>query len=105
MNPGELWSAWEFDPGVVLPLLIFGLLYARGSRVQRSYRRHQQLLFWSGWTALAFALLSPVHPLGESLFSAHMLQHELLMLIAAPFLVLSRPLATKKGAAISISSS
>jgi putative membrane protein len=38
------------------------------------------------------ALVSPMHPAGEVLFSAHMLQHELLMLIAAPLLVLGRPL-------------
>ena len=36
--------------------------------------------------------MSPLHPLGEVLFSAHMIQHEILMLIAAPLLVLSRPL-------------
>ena len=34
----------------------------------------------------------PLHPLGEALFSAHMLQHELLMVLAAPLLVLARPL-------------
>jgi putative membrane protein len=48
--------------------------------------------FWSGWFILAISLLSPIHPLGEVLFSAHMMQHELLMLVAAPLLVLSRPL-------------
>lgn len=36
------------------------------------------------------ALLSPLHPLGEQLFSAHMAQHEVLMLVAAPLLVFSR---------------
>ena len=43
---------------------------------------------------LAFALISPLHPLGEALFSAHMVQHEILMLVSAPLLVLSRPLVT-----------
>ena len=41
---------------------------------------------------LALALISPLHALGEVLFSAHMVQHEILMLAAAPLLVLSRPL-------------
>ena len=40
---------------------------------------------------LALALLSPLHALGERLFTAHMLEHELLMAVAAPLLVLSRP--------------
>ena len=31
--------------------------------------------------------------MGDALFSAHMVQHELLMLVAAPLLVLGRPLA------------
>jgi cytochrome c oxidase assembly factor CtaG len=38
------------------------------------------------------ALISPLHPLGEKLFSAHMVQHELLMVVAAHLLVLGRPL-------------
>jgi cytochrome c oxidase assembly factor CtaG len=33
-----------------------------------------------------------VHALGTVLFTAHMIQHELLMLVAAPLLVLGRPL-------------
>ena len=41
---------------------------------------------------LSLALVSPLHPLGEALFSAHMAQHEILMLLAAPMLVVSRPL-------------
>ena len=39
------------------------------------------------------ALISPLHPWGEVLFSAHMTQHEILMLVAAPLFVLSQPLA------------
>jgi putative membrane protein len=94
LQPDDLASAWEFDPGVVIPLAISGLLYARGSNVQRVTARRQKAYFWCGWALLAVALVSPLHPLGEVLFSAHMIQHELLMLAAAPLLVLSRPLTT-----------
>ena len=38
------------------------------------------------------ALDSPLHELGEQLFWVHMTQHEILMLISAPLLVLGRPL-------------
>jgi cytochrome c oxidase assembly factor CtaG/cytochrome c2 len=48
--------------------------------------------FWSGWVTLAVALISPLHPLGEALISGHMAQHELIMVLAAPLLVLGRPL-------------
>ncbi|HEX2204782.1 MAG TPA: cytochrome c oxidase assembly protein, partial [Longimicrobium sp.] len=36
-------------------------------------------------------MLSPLHRLGEVLFAAHMVQHVLLMVVAAPLLVLGRP--------------
>jgi putative membrane protein len=38
------------------------------------------------------ALVSPLDVLSDILFSAHMTQHELLMVIAAPLMVLGRPL-------------
>jgi putative membrane protein len=50
--------------------------------------------FAAGWVVLAAALLPPIDPLGTELFWVHMVQHELLMLGAAPLLVLGRPLAT-----------
>ena len=43
----------------------------------------QAAAFAAGWVSLAIALLSPLHPLGELLFAAHMTQHEILMLVAA----------------------
>lgn len=94
LRPDDLWSAWEFDPGVAIPLGIAALLYVRGARAQRISTPRQHLFFWCGWSSLVIALISPLHPLGEALFSAHMVQHEILMLISAPLLVLSRPLVT-----------
>lgn len=90
----SLWTAWEFDPGVVIPLAISALLYIRGARRERTLTLRRKACFWAGWAMLALALVSPLHPLGEELFSAHMIQHEILMLAAAPLLVLSRPLVT-----------
>jgi putative membrane protein len=48
--------------------------------------------FALGWLSLLFALDSPIHELGEQLFWVHMTQHEILMLVSAPSLVLGRPL-------------
>jgi cytochrome c oxidase assembly factor CtaG len=92
LEPHDLAKAWEFDPGVVIPLVLSGLLFARGARSSRGVSPTQFACFWCGWAVLAIALVSPLHPLGEALFSAHMLQHELLMVVAAPLLVFSRPL-------------
>ena len=47
--------------------------------------------FGAGWLALAGALLSPLHHYAEQLLWAHMVQHELLMVVAAPLLVLGKP--------------
>ncbi len=94
LRPDDLWSTWEFDPGVVLPLVLCAVLYTIGSRRHLGLTRVQQTCFWGGLLSLAAALVSPLHPLGEVLFSAHMVQHEILMLIAAPLLVASRPLVT-----------
>jgi cytochrome c oxidase assembly factor CtaG len=89
--PRDIWKAWSFDPGVVVPLVLVAVLYACGASAKHGVSNRQQLYFWSGWFVLSMALLSPLHPLGESLFFAHMIQHELLMVVAAPLLVLSRP--------------
>ena len=92
VEPHDLWCSWEFAPGVIFPLLISAALYARGSWRPWTGSRFRSGSFWSGWVILSISLVSPLHALGESLFSAHMLQHELLMLGAAPLLVFSRPL-------------
>jgi cytochrome c oxidase assembly factor CtaG len=60
-----------------------------GRQVGAAARRH----FLAGCAVLAIALVSPLHALGSALFTAHMVQHELLMVAAAPLLVLGRPAA------------
>jgi cytochrome c oxidase assembly factor CtaG len=88
---------WELEPAIVTGLFTTIALYASGIRwlrratgAKRKLRR-ELALFTAGWVALVIALLSPVHPLGRVLFSIHMTQHELLMVVAAPLLVLGRP--------------
>ncbi len=94
LEPHDLPFAWELDWGVIVPLLVSALLYSVGSRRHRGLTVREKLCFWAGWLSLGLALVSPLHPLGEVLFSAHMVQHEILMVVAAPLLVLSRPLIT-----------
>lgn len=70
------------------------LAYAVGSR-RLAHRRHHTSAwharsFWGGWTALFVALISPVHEVGEHVFSVHMAQHLLMVMVAAPLLVASR---------------
>jgi putative membrane protein len=97
-NFHDLWHTWAFEPGVLTSLGLSLLLYVIGvTRVWRKLSpgrlvsKHEVLAFAVGWLALFIALVSPLHPWGRVLFSAHMTQHEVLMLIAAPLLVLGRP--------------
>ena len=85
---------------MLIVALGFGaFLYARGivalwrkAGVGRGIRRGQSLNFALGWGALAASLLSPVDAWAERSFAVHMIQHELLMVVAAPLIVLGRPL-------------
>jgi putative membrane protein len=76
----------------VLLLYLAGLLglRQRGGKL----RLVPILCFASGWLSLFLALESPVHEISEQLFWVHMTQHEILMLVSAPLLIVSRPAAT-----------
>ena len=93
----SLWSAWHADPLILGGLILAAWIYGRGrSRHQqrsehRTRQRRRTWCFGSGLAALAAALLSPLDALSDELASAHMVQHLLLTLIAAPLLVLSAP--------------
>lgn len=93
--PGWTWDGWITGPlGLSLALFLAGWVRLRrrsGPGAGQLSRR--ALLFVFGWAVLSFAVVSPVHQLGERSFAAHMFEHELLMLAAAPLLVLARPLA------------
>jgi putative membrane protein len=89
---------WTWEPWVVALLLVTTALYTLGVlRLWRSagaghgIARWQAASYCAAVAALVIALISPVDALGGILFSAHMVQHELLMLVAAPLLVLGRP--------------
>ena len=64
----------------------------RNAGAGRGIRRGEALRFALGWLVLAVALASPLDDLADRLFAAHMVQHELLMTVAAPLFVLGRPL-------------
>ncbi|TVP46524.1 MAG: cytochrome c oxidase assembly protein [Gemmatimonadales bacterium] len=96
--PGEAWFTWNPDPWILLGLAAMAGTYLLG--VRRLWARAGKgrgLPPWrvgaylAGIWILVLALVSPIDPLGETLFSVHMVQHMLLMVVAAPLLVLGRP--------------
>jgi putative membrane protein len=93
----SIWNVpWSWEPAIVLPLAAMLLLYAVGATRRGGTRafRWRHASFFAGWATLFLALTSPIHELGEQLFSAHMLQHEILILISAPLISASHPGAT-----------
>ena len=99
-TPPSLWilaTAWHFDPTVALPLV--GTALAWLWMVHRIDRRHPRnpvpvprtIAFLLGLFVIALALQSGVERYDTTLFSIHMVQHLLLMLIAPPLLLLGAP--------------
>ena len=80
------------DPLLGLALLAAGWVHLRGRSMHRSRTTaRRSWSFYVGLTALAVALLSPLEALSRELVSAHMIQHVLLVLVAAPALALAAP--------------
>ncbi|NOK36047.1 cytochrome c oxidase assembly protein [Corallococcus exercitus] len=101
LNAHDVLRWWTWDPLVMGMLAVSGVLYVRGLRALwrhaapgKGVRGWEAGMFALGWLTLGVALLSPLDRLSDILFSAHMTQHELLMLVAAPLLVLGRPHVT-----------
>ena len=90
-------DAWRIAVAVLLvTAAVFYGVGVRRIRLSKSPRvtvSNRAALFAAGWLTLFGALVWPLAPFTEGLFSAHMVQHELVMVVAAPLLVLARPLA------------
>lgn len=96
--PADGTLRWHFGPMVIAGLTAVAALYALGLyRLSKSADRADGpdwahiVCFVCGMLALVVALCSPVATLADALFSMHMAQHILLMMVAPPLLVWSRP--------------
>jgi cytochrome c oxidase assembly factor CtaG len=95
--------SWSWQPAVWLGLILAAVGYAYGfhdlrrqGRLERLRRqafikRSQPWYFAAGLVALLLALLSPIDTLSSMLFLMHMTQHILLIMVAAPLLLLGLP--------------
>ena len=82
---------WTLDPWLIVPLGLALLIYCAGwlrlsSRAATPVRPAR---FLGGWTVLTLSLVSPLHEAGEQSFTMHMIEHELIMLVATLLLASS----------------
>jgi cytochrome c oxidase assembly factor CtaG len=104
--------SWDLRLEVILALALAGTLYVRGWLRLRSLRSAPRraagsaaaavrgrlatggrlAAYLSGLVILGLALMSPIDVLGGQLFFMHMIQHTLMIMVAAPLLWLASPL-------------
>jgi len=89
---------WPLDPAVVVGLIITAVLYWYGLRYakrrgieRRTIAPWRTALFALALIVIFFTLNSPLDTWADTLVWAHMVQHELLTMVAAPLLLLSQP--------------
>ena len=98
-----LLTSWDWRPEVILILFTVGGLYTIGWWRLRQRARGRTSNWWAGalWRPISYvagllfiglALLSPLDVMGSVLFSMHMIQHLLLIMIAPPLLLLANPM-------------
>lgn len=90
-------GAWSPDPIVIGAVAFATIGYARGARVlrrgaapRRPLRRAHVAAAGCAFATIVLALASPLDAMADVLFSAHMLQHLALTLVAAPLLAFAR---------------
>lgn len=94
-NPGD--DLWTVDLFVTANLLLVTALYLLAVRMLTKrglkWSALRTLSFLLGIGLLAIAYLGPFETLAHTYFWAHMSQHLIVMMLAAPFIVLSCPVA------------
>ena len=94
-------ATWSADPWLWFALVLPALVYGAGVRAlwqrtafEAGITRREALAFMAGWLVLVLSTMSPLDALASLSFAAHMVQHEMMVVVAAPLLVLGRPLPT-----------
>jgi cytochrome c oxidase assembly factor CtaG len=90
-----IWTAWTLDLPVIVPAVIVGFFYARGLTVWKDRHRHHPVwraaCYYLGLATLVLSIVSPLDSLGAHHFFMHMIQHEVIMLVAIPLALLGAP--------------
>ncbi|HUR83606.1 MAG TPA: cytochrome c oxidase assembly protein [Thermoanaerobaculia bacterium] len=92
IHAAQIWNALTaVSLFAIIAIYVIGVRKVwRTNGGRHTIRRWQAAAFVIGWASAGLALLGPLDRWSDVLFSAHMAQHEILMLIAAPLMVLGR---------------
>ena len=91
-------GGWSFEPTVLLGLIIaaalywLGLKYSIDAGLERRFAWWRPVCFGGGLVAIVIALESPIDTWALTYLWAHMVQHALLIFVAAPLLLFGAPL-------------
>ena len=99
-------SSWDWRPSVIIVLALAGTFFMTGwwrlrqrtLKTQHSGDGWQASAIWrpisyvAGLLFIGLALMSPLDVLGTDLFSMHMIQHLLLIMIAPPLMLIANPM-------------
>lgn len=95
-----MWSVltdWTLEPTVIAGLAVAALLYGRGVLYSRQHGQTSRLHWWhilsfyGGLLIIFIALQSALDDYAEKYLWAHMIQHELLMMVAPILILLGMP--------------
>jgi cytochrome c oxidase assembly factor CtaG len=90
--------AWSIEPHVILPLLAAWFLYrwavrrVNATHPANPVPRFRAWCWYGGLVVLFVALASPIGTYDTTLFSVHMVQHLLMIMVAAPLLAIAAPI-------------
>ncbi len=102
VSPHDVMRFWTPDPYVLIGGLLAGWIYARGTGKLRAVgartgrgpiiSTRRIVAFWAGLATLMVALASPLDTITATVFSAHMVQHVLLIAVGPPLILAGSPL-------------
>lgn len=97
LTAGDALTSWQFIPPVSAALIMLTVAYLSAVRVAakrypaRAWPASRAAAFLAGLAVIAAATQGSVGSYDDVLFSAHMVQHLLLIMVAPPLLIFGRP--------------
>lgn len=92
---GPWWQVWNADPQILIPVALAAFFYLNGLRRWQDRSRHHSMWrtasYLGGLALLLLVLESPLDHLSEHHFTFHMIQHELILMLVVPLILLGAP--------------